>query len=105
MAKYNPFFEKAGMRSLNYRRTESSTEKALKEFLEPRGFDFSKVRSRIYCKKFFDKLDEADRGTFLSYLREYAGQPFIKIERITPDLLARVFSPDAQYLYWVNGSV
>jgi GNAT superfamily N-acetyltransferase len=105
MAKYNPFFEKAGMCSLNYRRKESSTEKALKEFLGPRGFDFSKVRSKIYCKQFFDKLDEADRGTFLSFLREYASQPFIKIERITPYLLTRVFSPDAQYLCWVRGSI
>jgi len=103
MAKYNPFFEKAGMIRVDYRRDETSEDKKIRRFLEARNFDFDLARSRTYCRHFFGQLDGQDKKVLLEYVSEFAHQPFIKTKTVTPELLTRVFSSEGVYLYWVNG--
>lgn len=105
MAKYNPFFEKAGMVRVNYRRDEISAEKKIRRFLEARNFLFDFTRSKAYCRNFFSQLSSQDKKVLLKCLSEFARQPFIKTKTVTPELLARVFSSSGVYLYWVNGSL
>jgi len=105
MAKYNPFFEKAGMVKVNYQREETSIEKKIKGFLEAHNFDFNFARSKTYCRRFFNELNNQDKQTLLAYLSEFASQPFIKMEPVTPDLLTRILSSEVVYLYWVNSSL
>jgi len=38
----------------------------------------------------------------LGYLSEFADQPFIKIGKITPDLLTKTMASDCAYFYWIN---
>jgi len=102
MAKYNPFFERAGMIRVDYKRDEVSEEKKIRRFLEARNFSLDFVRSKTYCRDFFGKLNEQDKKTMLDYLSEFASQPFIKIKSVTPDLLTRAFPSDGIYFYWVN---
>jgi ABC-type lipoprotein export system ATPase subunit/N-acetylglutamate synthase-like GNAT family acetyltransferase len=104
MAKYNPFFEKAGMVKVDYGRDEASVEKTLKSFLKEHNFDSAFARSKAYCRQFYNQLDERNKKILLGHLAEFASQPFVKIKTATPDLLARVFPNMGVYLYWVNGS-
>jgi len=102
MAKYNPFFEKAGMVRVDYKRDEASVEKALRSFLERSKFDFAFARSKTYCYRFYDRLDEGSKKVLLGYLSDFAHEPFVKKEVVTIDLLSDVFASDGVYLYWVN---
>ena len=102
MAKYNPFFEKAGMMRVDYRRDETSVEKKIRSLLESCNFDFDLIRSKAYCRDFFNRLVEQDKKLMLEYLSEFARQPFIKIEAVSPELLAKTFPSDCAYFYWVN---
>jgi len=102
MAKYNPFFERAGMVRVDYGRDESSVEKKMRAFLEAHNFDFTMAKSKMHCRRFFSELDEQDRKALLEYLSEFARQPFIRIEMATPELLTRVLSSNGVYLYWIN---
>jgi ABC-type transport system involved in cytochrome c biogenesis ATPase subunit/N-acetylglutamate synthase-like GNAT family acetyltransferase len=105
MAKYNPFFEKAGMVKVDYQRDGTSIERKIREFLEAHNFDFSFAQSKTYCRQFFSELNNQDKQVLLCYLSEFASQPFIKVETATPDLLTRILSSEGVYLYWVNGSI
>jgi ABC-type transport system involved in cytochrome c biogenesis ATPase subunit/GNAT superfamily N-acetyltransferase len=104
MARYNPFFEKAGMLRVDYRRDKISIEPKLTEFLEERDFDFKLVKSTAYCRRFFSQLSDEDKRALLEFLTEFAQQPFVKVKTATPDLLSKAFSSDGVYLYWANGS-
>jgi ABC-type ATPase with predicted acetyltransferase domain len=103
MARYNPFFEKAGMLRVDYRRDETAIDKRIRRFLEERMFDFKLAKSRVYCRSFFSELDDEARKTLTEYLKEFVEQPFVKVKTVTPELLGRVFSSEGVYLYWVNG--
>jgi ABC-type ATPase with predicted acetyltransferase domain len=103
MARYNPFFERAGMLRVDYGRDETAIDKKIRRFLEERGFDFKLARSKVYCRGFFSELDDAARKVLTEYLKEFVEQPFVKVKTVTPELLGRVFSSDGVYLYWVNG--
>jgi len=105
MAKYNPFFERAGMVRVDYERDESSVEKKIREFFEAHNFDFNFARSKTYCRRFFNELNNQDKQTLIAYLSRFASQPFVKMEAVTPDLLTRIVSSEGVYLYWVNGSL
>jgi hypothetical protein len=102
MARYNPFFEKAGMLRVHYKRDESSVEIKMRKFLKDRDFDFKLARSEIYCNSFFSRLDERDKKMLLDLLCEFADQPFVRIKRFTPALLGKVFATDCVYLCWAN---
>lgn len=102
MAWFNPFFEKAGMVKVEYERSGSSEERKIKEFLGTRNFDFTFVRSKAYCRTFYNRLSEQDKKSLLEYLREFGRLPFIKTESVTPDLLTKVVASSGVYLYWVN---
>jgi hypothetical protein len=104
MAKYNPFFEDACMLRVDYRRDETSVEGRIRKLLESRGFDFTRGKSKAYCNGFFNGLADRDRKTLIEGLSDFAHQPFVKMETVTPDLLTKVFSSDGVYLYWVNCS-
>jgi energy-coupling factor transporter ATP-binding protein EcfA2/GNAT superfamily N-acetyltransferase len=103
MAKYNPFFEKAGMLRVDYRRDETAIDKRIRGFLEERSFDFKLARSKAYCRCFFGGLDDGARKVLTEYLKEFVEQPFVKVKTVTPELLGKVFSSEGVYLYWVNG--
>jgi len=103
MAKYNPFFEKAGMIRVSYRRDESSIEKKMRKLLEAQDFNFDFARSKTYCHQFFSQLSGQAKKVLLEYLSDFARQPFIKTKTATPDLLTKVFSSSGVYLYWIGG--
>ena len=50
------------------------------------------------------RLSSNEKKKLVEYLTDFARQPFIKAKKITPDLLTKMFSSEATYLYWVNGS-
>jgi ABC-type lipoprotein export system ATPase subunit/N-acetylglutamate synthase-like GNAT family acetyltransferase len=102
MAKYNPFFEKAGMLRVDYQRDEIPVQKRIREFLESHNFDFTLAKSKTYCNQFFSRLENQDKETLLGLLTEFGSQPFIKMRTATPDMLIRVLSSEGVYLYWVN---
>ena len=52
MAKYNPFFEKAGMTEILYSRGETSLNGKIRRFLEELCFDFELAKSKAYCRDF-----------------------------------------------------
>lgn len=104
MARYNPFFEKAGMAKVDYEQDEDSSEKRIRQFLESLGFDFNFVRSKTYCRNFFVQLTPENKQLLIEYLTDFARQPFIKTKKITPDLLTKTFKSEATYLHWINTS-
>jgi len=69
-----------------------------------RHFKFSFAKSKTYCSSFFKELNEQDKKELPEYLSEFAHQPFIKTNKVTPNLLARIFASDGVYLYWINSS-
>lgn len=105
MAKYNLFFEKAGMARVDYHRDEDATSKRIRAFLEQRCFDFKLVKSKAYCRDFFSRLNEEDRKVLLGYLSEFAQHPSVKVKTTTPELISRVFSSEGVYLYWLSSSL
>ncbi|MGD0495572.1 MAG: ParB N-terminal domain-containing protein [Candidatus Bathyarchaeia archaeon] len=102
MARYNPFFEKAGMLRVDYRRGGNAADKKIQAFLDEHGFDSKLARSKAYCSDFFSHLSEEDRRILLSYLTEFVQQPFVKVKTVTPDLIGRIFSSEGIYLYWIR---
>jgi hypothetical protein len=102
MAKYNPFFEKAGMAKVDYHRDDNALSKKIKVFLEERSFDFNLVKSKAYCYGFFSKLNYNDRKALLDYISRFLQQAFVKVKTATPEQLTRVFSSEGVHLYWIN---
>ena len=102
MARYNPFFEKAGMLRVDYQRNETAVDKKIKAFLEPRDFDFKIAQSKAYCRSFFNQLNDEDKKVLLEHLKEFVEQPFVRIKLVTPELLGRALYSGNVYLYWVN---
>lgn len=80
----------------------ASMENNVRGFLEARGFDFSLLKSKVYCNRLFDGLSDRDREVLVRWLTEFAHQPFIKVETVSPALLTRMSSSDGIYLYWVE---
>jgi len=105
MAKYNPFFEKAGMIRVDYKRNETSLDKKIRSFLEARDFDFALIGSGTYCRRFYEQLEGNDKKVLIEYLSEFAHEPFIKSRTVKPELLTRAFSSDSVYLYWVSSEL
>jgi ABC-type transport system involved in cytochrome c biogenesis ATPase subunit/N-acetylglutamate synthase-like GNAT family acetyltransferase len=105
MAKYNPFFEKAGMLRVDYRRRENLVDSKITSFLDKHGFDFKFAKSKAYCSSFFTQLNEGERKILLAYLSEFVQQPFVKIKMVRPDLISKIFSSEGVYLYWINSSI
>ena len=102
MARYNPFFERAGMLRVDYQRNETAVDKKIRAFLEERSFDFKLTKSKAYCRDFFIQLNEEDRKVLIGYLSEFVRQPFVKIKTVTPDLISKIFSSEGVYLYWIS---
>lgn len=102
MARYNPFFERAGMLRVDYQRNETAVDKKIKAFLEPRSFDFKFAKSKTYCRDFFSRLSDEDRKILVGYLTEFVQQPFVRVKSVTPELLGRALYSGNVYLYWVN---
>jgi ABC-type lipoprotein export system ATPase subunit/N-acetylglutamate synthase-like GNAT family acetyltransferase len=104
MARYNPFFEKAGMVRVDYEIDQRSKEKQVRSYLEACNFDFDFVKSKSYCAKFFTRLDDQDKKKLLEYLADFARQPFIKSKKVSSDLLTKMFRSEITYLYFVNAA-
>jgi predicted GNAT family acetyltransferase len=105
MAKYNPFFQKAGMVGVDYHRDEMAGDRKIRLFLEEHGFDFKLAKSKAYCSDFFSHLNHEDRKSLIGYFSEFVQQPFVKIKTVTPDLISKIFSSEGAYLYWINNQV
>jgi ABC-type ATPase with predicted acetyltransferase domain len=83
MARYNPFFERAGMLKIDYRRDTSPLNKKIEQLLEEHGFDFKFAKSKNYCRSFFSQLEEQKKGVLevklsVPDLNRYLGLPDIK---------------------------
>jgi GNAT superfamily N-acetyltransferase len=104
MAKYNPFFERAGMVKVEYRRKGNELTSKIRKLLEARGFDFSLAGSKTYCCQVFNTLGEGEKQELMAYLTEFANKPFMNVQTVEPSLLARVFSQSGAYLYWMSNS-
>jgi ABC-type transport system involved in cytochrome c biogenesis ATPase subunit/GNAT superfamily N-acetyltransferase len=102
MAKYNPFFEGAGMLRVDYQRNQTAVDKKIRAFLEKQSFDFKLAKSKAYCRSFFNRLADEGKKVLLVYLTEFVQQPFVKRKVVTADLISRVFSSDGVYLYWIK---
>jgi GNAT superfamily N-acetyltransferase len=102
MARYNPFFERAGMQRVDYRRKETAVDKKIKAFLEEWSFDFKLSKSKTYCRSFFSRLGDGDKKVLVGYLTEFVQQPFVRIKSVTPELLGRAIYSGNVYLCWVN---
>ncbi|MEJ2242203.1 MAG: GNAT family N-acetyltransferase [Candidatus Bathyarchaeota archaeon] len=102
MAKYNPFFEKADKKKVDYTISGYSKEDEIKNFLQTHDFDFNFLKSKTYCLNFFSKLDENDKKKFIEFLSDFAKQPFIKTKQVSPELLTKMFGSETIYLYWIN---
>ena len=92
------------MARVNYRIDRRSKEKEVRNFLEAHNFDFNFIKSKTYCTNFFMALSDENKKKLLEYLTEFARQPFIKAKRVTPALLAKMFSSEITYLYWIRSS-
>jgi ABC-type transport system involved in cytochrome c biogenesis ATPase subunit/GNAT superfamily N-acetyltransferase len=102
MARYNPFFERAGMVKVEYERCASPEATRIRELLKKRGFDFTLSKSKGYCRHFYSQLCEEDRKMLLRCLHDFGRLPFIKTKNVTPDMLGAVISFNGVYLYWMN---
>jgi ABC-type ATPase with predicted acetyltransferase domain len=102
MARYNPFFEKAGMLRMDYRRDETSIDRKIKQFLEEHSFDLELAKSKVYYRSFFNHLGDQEKKVLLGFLSEFVQQPSVKIKMVTADLISRAFSSDGIYLYWIK---
>jgi len=102
MARFNPFFEKAGMLRVDYERSKNATDKKIQEFLDEHGFESKLARSKAYCTEFFSHLNEEQRKVLLNYLAEFVRQPFVKIKKVSPDLIGKIYSSQGIYLYWIR---
>jgi ABC-type transport system involved in cytochrome c biogenesis ATPase subunit/GNAT superfamily N-acetyltransferase len=105
MAKYNPFFEKAGMARVDYHRGETATDRKIMVFLGEHSFDLKLAKSKAYCRCFFSQLNDADKKVLLGHLSEFVQQPYIKVKTVTPELISRIFSSEGIYLYWINDNL
>ena len=104
MAKYNPFFEKAGMVKVEYTKQKTSIDQKIDTFLKERNFDFKLSKSKTYCKDYFNTLNTEDKQTLIGYLKEFIEQPFIKTKEVTPELLTKTQHTNGNYLYWINAT-
>ncbi|MGO8805529.1 MAG: ParB N-terminal domain-containing protein [Candidatus Bathyarchaeia archaeon] len=104
MAKYNPFFEKAGMVKVDYKKEETAIDKKISAFLKERQFDFRYAMSKTYCRDYFSHLNADDKQTLSGYLKEFVEQPFIKVKAVTPELLTKTLHSNGNYLYWINSN-
>ena len=67
MAKYNPFFERAGMVKVDYKRDETAIDKKINSFLKEHNFESQFAKSKTYCQTYFTQLN-ARRQTNLNQL-------------------------------------
>jgi ABC-type ATPase with predicted acetyltransferase domain len=99
MARYNPFFERAGMIKVDYRREETAIDKKINAYLKERNFYAQFAKSKTYCQNYFSQLNAEDKQTLTGYLKEFVEQPFIKTKNVTPELLGKTQHSKANYLY------
>jgi len=112
MARYNPFFEKAGMQTpKQFEWRDRAYEKGLRE-LEELGFDLNLVYSKSYSLSMLKKLGKAEiervKKFCLTYcltekFRPYASRPLI--ERGDLEALAQAFKLlrlPTVYFIWKN---
>ena len=104
MARYNPFFERAGMLKVDYKKEETAIDKKISAFLKEHNFDFRFAKSKTYSRDYFSRLNAEDKQTMIGYLKEFVEQPFIKVKAVTPELLTKMLHSNGNYLYWINSN-
>jgi flagellar basal body-associated protein FliL len=82
-AKFNPFFEKAGMKKIQYTRTETAIDKKINAYLQAHNFNFKSAKSKTYRQNYFDQLNTEEKQTIIDRLKEFIQQPFTKTSTIT----------------------
>jgi hypothetical protein len=115
MAKYNPFFEKAGM-TLAGKMELQTDQKKLLEFIETYSGKVSLLHNKALCKAFLNNLDSAQIGQLQHLLEQnikaVGGASPGKMEQLQKNLNEGNFSETLVhclpvqrcYLYWVNPS-
>ena len=113
MAKYNPFFEKAGM-TLAGKMELQPDQKKLLEFIESANGKVSLLHNKALCKAFLNNLDSAQIGLLQHLLEQnikaIGGASPGRMEQLQKSLNEGNFSETLVhclpvqrcYLYWVN---
>ena len=78
MAKYNPFFERAGMVKVDYKAEETAVDKKINGFLKEHNFDFRLSKSKRYCRDFYAQLIDEQKQVLTAYLKELCSSPSLK---------------------------
>lgn len=113
MARYNPFFEKAGMTKVEVHKTSKEVA-VVAAFLEDHGFDLNYLRSTTACRKFLTKISPKTRRELTEILRKNARAYMNAYPKVAEGLLRKVergdlvepmkksVPMDTLYFYWVN---
>jgi len=113
MARYNPFFEKAGMTKVEVRKTSKEVA-VVAAFLEDHGFDLNYLRSTTACRKFLTKISLKTRRELTEILRKNVRAYMNAYPKVAAGLLRKVergdlVEPmkksvplDTLYFYWVS---
>jgi GNAT superfamily N-acetyltransferase len=113
MARYNPFFEKAGMTKVEVHKTSREVE-VVAAFLEDHGFDLNYLRSTNACRKFLAKISPKTRRELTEILRKNARAYMNAYPKVAAGLLRKIeagdlvepmkksIPMDTLYFYWIN---
>jgi len=104
MAKYNPFFEKAGMKRIDVQRKLEPEQEETLEFLKSKGFDIELIRSKKYCEEFLERISSKDREKLESLIEKVL--PTIKFVSRKKKLdlaeaLSRLLPMPTAYFYYI----
>jgi len=113
MARYNPFFEKAGMtRTEGKRHSKEITD--VMTFLEDHGFDLRLIRSSRACARFLTRISPKTRRELVRLLRRNAQAYMSSYPKMAESLLHKIergelvdpmmksIPMNTLYFYWVN---
>jgi GNAT superfamily N-acetyltransferase len=104
MAKYNPFFEKAGMKRIDIVRKLTKEQKKALEFLKSKGFDIELIRSKKYCEEFLNSLTNEERKKLESMLKHFPEMLRFFLKKKIPNLsemLSRLLPMSTSYFYYI----
>jgi len=102
MGKYNPFFEKAGMKKVDYEQDTKPISAKIKTFLAEQGFNVDLANSSSYCETFYNSLSDDIKKRVLAMLKKFAKIPYIKHANVDAKLITKLFNTKGTYLYWVQ---
>jgi hypothetical protein len=115
MAKYNPFFEKAGMTLVGKMQLQHDQKKLL-AFIESAGGKVSLLHNKALCKAFLNNLNPAQmselQNILVQNISDVGGSSPGRMEQLQKNMDEGNFSEtlidllpvERYYLYWVNSA-